>query len=29
LHSQAREAVRNLRARGDKLIALTQNAAEF
>jgi len=29
LHAQAREAVRSLRARGDKLIALTQNAAEF
>ncbi|MGE0132730.1 MAG: type II toxin-antitoxin system VapC family toxin [Blastocatellales bacterium] len=29
LHSQAREAVRVLKARGDKLVALTQNAAEF
>lgn len=29
LNPQAREAVRILKARGDKLITLTQNAAEF
>jgi len=28
-HLEAREAVRTLKARGERLIALTQNAAEF
>ncbi len=28
-HTEARTAIRTLKSRGDKLITLTQNAAEF